>query len=116
MRDLFLQVSGVLGFSAAAIHGALGEVRIFPKVGFQPERVRPLLRLVWQSSTVGWMALAVLLAVAPSLGSEAARHWIVAMAAVNFGFAAIGNAWSNRLRHFGWALLAVVVGLAVAGW
>jgi hypothetical protein len=118
MRDLLLQASGVLGFAGAAIHGVLGEVRVFPHVNLPTERARFLflLRVVWQASTVGWMALAVLLAVAPSLGSDAARHWIVAMAVVNFGFAAIGNAWANRFRHFGWVLLAVVVALALAGW
>jgi hypothetical protein len=58
----------------------------------------------------------VLLAVAPTLGSDAARHWIVAMGIANFGFAAIGNAWATRFRHYGWGLLAIVVALAVAGW
>jgi len=32
-----------------------------------------------------------------------------------YDFAAIANAWALQGRHFGWAVLTIVIGLAVAG-
>jgi hypothetical protein len=64
---------------------------------------------------VAWAGVAVLLIVAPWMGSQMARHWIVGAAVIIYGFAAIANAWVLQGRHFGWVLLTIVVGLAVAG-
>jgi hypothetical protein len=85
------------------------------RVHIEPQRLRTLIRLVWHCSVVAWAAVA-----APSMGSAAARYWIVGAAVVGaavvvFGFAAIANAWATRGRFFGWAVLTAVVGLAVAG-
>ena len=81
----------------------------------EPERLRLLVRLVWQCSTVAWMALAVLLIASPSFGSDAARQWVIAVSVITFGLAAIGNAWVTRGRHFGWVALTLVVALAATG-
>ena len=62
------------------------------------------------------MAAGVLLLVAPWMGSDAARHWIIVTFAVVFGSAALGNAWALRGRHFGWIAMSAVVALAVAGY
>jgi len=115
MRTLLVQSAGVLAMAAALIHGVLGETKIFPRVRIEPERLRLLIRLVWQCGTVAWMALAVLLIVSPGFGSDAARQWVIAMSVVTFGLAAIANAWATRGRHFGWVALTVVVGLAATG-
>jgi hypothetical protein len=74
-----------------------------------------LIRPVWQASTVAWICLAILLITAPSMGSEAARDWIIAMSIVTFGAAAIGNAWATRGRQFGWVAMTMVVALAAGG-
>jgi len=58
---------------------------------------------------------AVLLIVAPWMGSQMARHWIVCTATVIYGFSAIVNAWVLRGRNFGWILLAIIVALALGG-
>jgi hypothetical protein len=50
------------------------------------------------------------------MGSETARHWIVATMACVFGFSAFANAWATRGRHFGWMALSAVVAMAVAGY
>ena len=115
MRTLLIQSAGVLALVAALIHGVIAETKIFPRIRIEPERLRLLIRLVWQCSTVAWMALAVLLIASPSFGSDAARIWIIAVSIVAFGFAAIANAWATRGRHFGWMAMTVVVGLAAAG-
>jgi len=64
---------------------------------------------------VAWAGVAVLLIAAPWMGSQVARYWIVGAAVVIYGFGAIANARAMRGRHFGWAALTIVVGLAVAG-
>ena len=110
MRDLSLYASGILGLAATFLHGYLGETRVFVRVHIEPQRLRTLIRLVWHCSVVAWAAVA-----APSMGSAAARYWIVGAAVVVFGFAAIANAWATRGRFFGWAVLTAVVGLAIAG-
>jgi hypothetical protein len=116
MRDLILQCAGVAAIVVALIHGALGETKVFARATIEPERLRTLIRLVWQAGTVAWIGGGVLLIVAPSLGSESARHWIVATTVVVYGFAVAANAWWSRGRGFGWKALGAVVVLAVAGY
>jgi hypothetical protein len=116
MRDLLLQVSGFAAIAAAIIHGVLGEAKVFPRVTIEPARLRTLIRLVWQTSTVAWIGGGVLLIAAPLMASQPARHWIVLTLAIVFGFAALGNAWATRGRHFGWMVLTAVVAMAVGGY
>jgi len=115
VRDLLLYASGALGLVAALVHGWLGETRVLARVRIEPERLRLLIRLVWHCSVVAWAAVGVLLIAAPWMGSQTARDFIVAAAVVTYGFAAIANARATRGPPFGWAILAVIVGLAVAG-
>jgi hypothetical protein len=115
MRDLALQAAGVLAIVVAIGHGITGELRVFSKVRIEPPRMRELLRMVWQASTVDWIGTGVLLIVAPALGSQTARHWIIAVAVVVCGYAAVGNAVATRGRHVGWCLMAGVVALALVG-
>jgi hypothetical protein len=116
MRDLILQCAGVAAILVAVIHGVLGETKVFAHATITPENLRTLIRLVWQTSTVAWIGGGVLLLVAPSLGSESARHWIVVTNVAVYAFAVVGNAWWSRGRGFGWKALSVVVVLAVAGY
>ena len=115
MRDLALQAAGALAILVAIGHGAIGELRVFARARIEPQRTRLLLRGIWQASTVAWVAVGVLLIAAPTFGSQAARHWIVAVAVAVYGYAAIGNAVASRGRHIGWGLMAVVVALALIG-
>ena len=116
MRDILLQCSGFVAIAAALIHGVLGETKVFPRMTIEPQRLRTLIRLVWQASTVAWIGGGVLLVAAPWMASDPARHWIVATSAVVFGFAALANAWATRGRHFGWMALSAVVAFAIAGY
>jgi hypothetical protein len=115
MRDLALQAAGALAIVVAIVHGVIAELGVFPKAQIEPRGTRRLLRLVWQMSTVDWIAIGVLLMAAPWLGSQAARQWIVAVAVVVYGCAAAGNAAATRGRHPGWILMSCVVALALAG-
>jgi len=116
MRDLLLQCAGLIAIAAALIHGILGETAVFQRAVISPQRLRTLLRLVWQVGTVAWIGCGVLLAAAPHMQSEPARHWIVLTLIAVFAFAAGANALATRARHFGWMMLAGVVVLAAAGY
>ena len=116
MCDLLLQSSGVIAVLISIVHGVLGEIRVFARATVEPPRLRMLLRLVWQAGTVAWIAGGLLLIAAPSMGSDAARHWIIATLAVVFGFAGIANAIALRTVHPGWIGMGAVVALAIAGY
>ena len=115
MRDLALQAAGVLAILVAIAHGAIGELRVFAKARIEPQRVRRVLRMVCQASTVDWIGIGLLLIAAPSLDSQVARQWVIAVAVVVYGYAAVGNAVATRGRHVGWCLMSGVIALALVG-
>jgi hypothetical protein len=115
MRDLALQAAGVLAMVVAIFHGAIGELRVFRRTRIEPQRARTLLHLIFQATTVDWIGVGVLLIAAPWLGSPAARHWIIAVAVVVYGYAAVANAVASRGRHVGWMLMGCAIALALAG-
>jgi hypothetical protein len=116
MRDLLLQCSGLVAIAAALTHGVIGETKIFPRLTIEPARLRTLIRVVWQASSVAWIGCGVLLIAAPLMASEPARHWIIVTMACVFALSALGNAVATRGRHFGWMALSAVVAMAVAGY
>jgi hypothetical protein len=115
MRDLALQAAGLLAILVALADGALGELRVFANAHIEPRRTRTLLHLIFQASTVDWIGIGVLLIAAPWFGSQAARHWVIAVAVVICGYAAVANAVATRGRHVGWMLMGCVVALALTG-
>jgi len=115
MRDFMLQAAGALAILVAIGHGLTAELRVFTSARIEPKRTRELSRMVWQASTVDWIALGVLLIAAPALGSQTARQWVIAIAVVVYGYAGLGNAVATRGRHVGWCLMAGVVALALMG-
>jgi len=114
LQDLALQAAGVLAVLVAIAHAAIGELRVFAHARIEPQRARTLLHLIFQATTVDWIAIAVLLIAAPWLGAPA-RPWIIAVALVVYGYAAVGNAVANRGRHIGWVLMSCVVALTLIG-
>ena len=115
MRDLALWAAGALAILVAIVHGAIAELRVFATARIEPQRTRRLLRMVWQASTVDWIGIGFLLIAAPALGSEVARHSVIALAVVVYGYAAVGNAVVTRGRHAGWWLMGSAVVLALMG-
>ena len=116
MHDILLQCAGCAAIAAALIHGVLGETKVFARATIEPPRLRTLIRIVWQAGTVAWIGLGALLVAVPWMASEPARRMIVITSACVFAFAALGNAWATRGRHFGWAVLSAVVAMAIAGY
>jgi hypothetical protein len=115
MRDLALQASGAFAILVAVIHGAMAELRVFPKARIESRWARTLLRMVWQCSTVDWICIGVLLIATPGLGSETARRWIIASAVVAYGYGAVGNVVVSRGRHIGGYLMGCAIALALMG-
>jgi hypothetical protein len=115
MRDIFVQAAGALAIAAALVHGYLGETKVFPAAHIEPGWAGRLMRSLYRCTVLDWSALGALLILAPTMGSGPARHAIIAASAVIFAIAAAGNAWSTRGRHFGWGVMLLVVGLALAG-
>ena len=116
MRDMLLSAAGIAAIVVAVIHGVLGETRVFARATIEPPRLRALIRVCWQTGTVGWICGGILLLAAPSIASVSARHWIVVTTCAMYGFAVIGNFWVFRGRHFGWAALGAVVVMAAIGY
>ena len=114
MRDLALQTAGALAILVAIAHAAIGELRVFARVRIEPQRARTLLRLIFQATTIDWIGIGVLLIAAPWLGA-AARPWIIAVAVLIYGYAAVGNAVATRGRHAGWMLMSCIVALTLTG-
>ena len=115
MHDTALQTAGVLAIAVAIVHGAIGEFQVLSRAQVGTPRTRNLLRMIWQSSTIDWIGIGVLLMAAPAFGSQTARNWIAAVAVLVYGYAAIGNAVASRGRHVGWMLMAIVVALVILG-
>jgi hypothetical protein len=115
MRDWALEAAGVLAIVVAIAPGAIAEWHVFATAQIAPQATRNLLRLIWQASTVDWIGFGVLLIAAPWLGSQVARHWIIGMAVVVYGYAAVANALAVRGPHAGWILMSCVVALALTG-
>ena len=115
MRDLALRAAGALAILVAIGHGAVAELYVFARARVEPQAMRDLLRMVWQASTLDWIAIGILLIAAPSFGSEAARRWVVAVAVFVYGYAAVANAVATGGRHPGWWLMAGAIALALMG-
>jgi hypothetical protein len=115
LRDLAIQAAGILGILSGLVHGILGETQVFSRARIEPPWARLLVRLVWQCSSIAWVGIGGLLLVAPHLGSDSARLWIVIVTVVVYGFGAVANAWATKGRHFGWMLLTAAGVLALTG-
>ncbi len=114
MKDALIMVAGGLAILTAVFHQVLGEIRLFPTIDLASVPRKPLLRLIWLNGSVAWIGLGILLIMVPTFGSQPARTWIVAIAVLVLGPAAICAFFWKR-DHPGWVLLSAVVGLALAG-
>ncbi|MEM9169782.1 MAG: hypothetical protein AAGC56_09015 [Pseudomonadota bacterium] len=115
MDDLFLYLSGGLGVTVSIVHGYLGETRIVRPVVASSAAAKRVLSAIMFLSAVYWFCAGALVLSAPTFFPGATRSVIAFTAAGIFLSGALGNFWATRGRHFGWALLALCCGLAIAG-
>jgi hypothetical protein len=115
LKDLLIISSGSLAILIAVVHQVFAERLLFPRISQDMVPAKPLLRAIWLNGSLAWAGLGLLLILSPTFGSQSARDWIVLVAALVLGSAAIGNALYFKGKHPGWALLALSIGLALAG-
>lgn len=115
MKDLLIEIAGGLAILLAVLHQSFAERRLFPRIELEAVPAKPLLRAMWLNGSLACAGIGILLILSPTFGSQAARHWVVVYAVVVLGSAAIGNAWFFKWKHPGWVLLAIIIGLAIAG-
>ncbi len=77
MKNLLVELAGILGIAAAIVHGYLGETKLFAAARIEPNRARPLLKAVWYCSVVDWTAVGVLLLLVPAMGAGQARTAVI---------------------------------------
>lgn len=116
MNDILMQLGGAVGAVTGVIHGYLGEKKLFAHATIEPAYARQMARLGWQCGAVAWVALGVLLIMAANFESADARRAVIATSVITYLAGAIGNAFTTKGRHFGWAVLALAIGLVVTGW
>lgn len=116
MRDLAIIGAGALGVIVGCVHGVLGETRLFARSRIEPPYARRMVRLGWQCGATAWCGTGVLLIAAPTFHSDAARHYVIVMSSLIYGFGVFANARATDGRHFGWLMLTIVIALAIFGW
>lgn len=121
-QDLALIAAGLIGAVTAVIHGVLTQKFMVVPVDRRlkadavvSNQIRLLVASLLQYSTFSWLAGGgALIASALFLGPEA-RLAVSLVVGSGYAYAVIANCWATRGRHPGWMLLAVSVGLMVAG-
>lgn len=116
MRDLAVVLAGLLGVVVGCVHGVLGETRLFARSRIEPPYARRMVRLGWQCGATAWSGVGILLILAPAFHSDIARHSVIVMSSLIYGFGAFANVRATGGRHFGWFLLVAIIALACLGW
>ncbi|MEM6627687.1 MAG: hypothetical protein AAF719_13390 [Pseudomonadota bacterium] len=115
MQDAYLYAAGTLGIVISIVHGFLGETKIVAPSQAPASQAKRVMRAIMFISAVYWFAGGLVLLLTPAVLTEAQRPLAVYGAAFLFLTGSLGNFWATKGRHFGWMLLAVAGGLAVAG-
>ena len=116
MEHILMQLGGAVGAVTGVIHGYLGEKKLFAQATIEPAYARKMARLGWQCGAVAWVAMGVLLIIAAGFESPDARRAVIVSSVIMYLTGAVGNAIVTKGRHFGWAVLALAIGLLIAGW
>jgi len=105
---------GIAGILVSLVHGYLGQTHLIARAEFPGRTARGFVSLIWQYSTVTWVACCGLIAASPWLFDERTRPLGVGLACLPLLYGTLGNAWVSRGRHFGWKALAAVIAAAIA--
>lgn len=116
MDYLLMQLGGAVGAATGVIHGYLGEKKLFALAKIEPPYARQMARLGWQCGAVAWVAMGVLLIFATGFESPDARRSVIVSSVIVYLTGAVGNVMATKGRHFGWAILALAIGLVMTGW
>lgn len=121
-HDAALVTAGVIGSSAAVVHGILTQrlmVRPFEEFLVADRRisapVRRLVPLLLHFSTVSWFLGGLALIAAANWLEDGARLATSLCVGVLYLYGAVGNLWGTRGRHPGWVIYAVALVLIALG-
>ncbi|MEM1140358.1 MAG: hypothetical protein AAGH45_10795 [Pseudomonadota bacterium] len=115
MKDILLYLSGGLGMAIALVHGYLGETKVVRPTAASTPAAKRVLHAIMFLSGVYWFVASAILVATPAYVPELVRPIVVYGVAAIFISGCVANFWATRGRHFGWALLALAAGLALAG-
>lgn len=116
MDHFLMQLGGAVGAATGVIHGYLGEKKLFALAKIEPPYARQMARLGWQCGAVAWFVIGILLILAAGFESPDARRAVIVSSVIIYLAGAVGNAIATKGRHFGWAVLALAIGLVSTGW
>lgn len=121
-QDVALIAAGVIGAGTAIIHGVLTQKFMVVPVDRRLKQdaavsdpIRLLVASLLQYSTFSWLVGGAALIVAALWLEPQARLAISLLAGAGYVYGVIANCWATHGRHPGWMLLALSVGLTVAG-
>jgi len=115
MSTLLIVAAGVLGMAIAIVHGMLGARKIVAPIADIAPPHKRILHAIMFLSAVYWFAGGAALAAAPLYFDGEQKRLAVIVVSAIYASGAAANFWATRGRHFGWMLLALATGLAVAG-
>lgn len=119
VQDWALVAAGAIGGAVAVIHGVLTQKLMVAPMsadGRLPPVIKRLVAALLQFSTYNWLLGGVaLVAVAVMAVGPQARLAVGLLVGSSYLFGVVGNFWSTRGRHPGWALYALSLGLIVFG-
>ncbi|MES2894729.1 MAG: hypothetical protein V4759_01755 [Pseudomonadota bacterium] len=118
-QDVALGAAGLIGSGVAVFHGVLTQrLMVVPLEETSDRRlsapIRRLVPVLLHLSTVSWFVGGLALIAAFWFSAEARLVTGIFVGGL-YLYGAIGNFWGTRGRHPGWMLLAVALGLMVAG-
>jgi len=119
-HDAALGLAGIIGSGVALIHGILiHRFATRPFEAFAGQRVsgtiRRLVPPLLQFSTFNWFVGGLALIAAATWFEPGARLVTGLLVGSSYLYGAVGNLWSTRGRHPGWALYGVALALIVFG-
>lgn len=119
IQDWALLWAGVIGGGVAVFHGVMTQKAMVAPVTALAQlspMIRRMTAALLQFSTFNWlMGGAALVFVAVTAVGPQAKLAVGLLVGSSYLFATVGNFWSTRGRHPGWALYAVSLGLIVFG-
>jgi len=115
MADILILMAGVLGMIIAVVHGVLGARKVVGPIEGAPPSAKRIMHAIMFLSAVYWFIGGAALALAPLYFDAEQKRLAVTVVSAMYGTGAAANFWATRGRHFGWMLLILATGLAVAG-
>lgn len=124
MAEYLIMAGGLLGALVGIFHGYLLQKlfinKLIPDLKEQPVRYAPsivaLLGPLLHFSTITWIFGGMAIALSPFFFSESVALTIAIIIGISYLIGAVGNLIGTKGKHPGWIMLAIALGLIVAGY